>query len=65
MLLQACGLSSLRVYQHLNVSLSLHNLSKLLLKKLDLMSAVFYTYVFRNPKEWSGVRIQAELTSLC
>lgn len=42
MLIQTCGLSSQRVYLHLNVSLSLHNLSKLLLKTLNLMSVSFY-----------------------
>lgn len=42
MLIQTCGLSSQRVYRHLNANLSLHNLSKPLLKKLNLMSASFY-----------------------
>jgi len=42
MLVQTCGLSSQCVYRRLNASLSLHNLSKLLLKKLNSMSGLFY-----------------------
>lgn len=42
MLIQTCGWCSQRMYWHLNVSLSLHNLSKLSLKKLNLIGVLFY-----------------------
>lgn len=42
MLLQTYGWCSQRVYWHLNVSLSLHNLLKHSLKKLNLIGVLFY-----------------------